>query len=225
MKQNINICYSIDLKFIDLTLESIEYIKRFFTNKYYNLQFYIICDQCPAIENINIVYNTDLDTVPIPHRRAYIPDIIQCDKIIYLDSDTITLTCISKLWCIDLEENIIAAAPHYHFKNLSAANEFYNLQLDITDKDLLYLNSGVMLIDCEKWRYNNITEKCRLAMGTYDNTSQLNNDEPGINIALKNKWHILSENWNYLPRGDYKRPFILHYYGQYFNQKPCHNMF
>jgi lipopolysaccharide biosynthesis glycosyltransferase len=68
------------------------------------------------------------------------------DKIIYLDADIIVLEDIKKLWEIDLEDNIIGA---YGLK----CYEDFAKRMEVS-MEHRYFNSGVLLIDCKKWREN-----------------------------------------------------------------------
>ena len=88
--------------------------------------------------------------------RMVLPDLYrELKRALVMDIDLILLDDISKLWFQDLNSYIFAAAldkpfdAYYSFKK--------NLEVDIECK---YANCGVMLIDFEKWRSNNITTQC-----------------------------------------------------------------
>lgn len=74
-------------------------------------------------------------------------------KVLYLDCDVICDGALDELWAVDLGDNIIAGVadclsePYYDFFHLS--------------KNARYCNSGVMLIDLDKWRRNSIENKVR----------------------------------------------------------------
>ena len=98
--ENINICYVItgEDEYVNLTLKSIKYIKKTFRSKKHNLKFFVLNEEkikLPSyIKNIISPYKN----IPLLWQRMYIPELLKVNKCIFLDSDTITLTCISKLW-------------------------------------------------------------------------------------------------------------------------------
>ena len=226
----INICYLINADFLELTLTSIDYIKQFYKSTKYDLRFYIIGIDDFTVPD-GIVYKKSKYShteMPIDHQRVYIPEIVNTDRCIFLDSDTIVTTCISRLWEIDLCNNAFGAVQSFHFPMISSMIQAYNLTTQHDDEFLssLYCNIGVMLIDCKLWKTRNLSNRCLSAISSYKKHPNIKNiAEPGYNIALYKEWLSLDERWNYLPRDKYKLAYITHYYGQYFNQKPCHSMF
>lgn len=92
--------------------------------------------------------------------RYIIPDLFpNLKKVIYLDVDVIVQCDIRELYGIDLEDNYIGAVNHP--KYLWDENpDFYRIvsQLEL-DNPYLYVNSGVLLINCEKWRADRVSEK------------------------------------------------------------------
>ena len=225
--ESINICYLINGKSLQLTLDSMNYIKRFFRAANYNLKFYIIgIDEFNVPEDVTFIKSTHIE-LPLLWQRMYISEMLNIDKVIFLDSDTVTSTCISKLYNIDLEGNTIGAVQHQISPIMNDWIAGYNLRFaPFTDiPSAPFFNCGVMVIDCKKWLERNITDKCLEVFKTYEHTRHIKRDEPAFNVALFNDWLQLDERWNYLPRGSYKKAFITHYYGQYFGSKPRHNMF
>ena len=78
---DINICYTIDKNNVELTLNSIFYIKKFFKNKKYNLSFYIVSnDDLTLPDFINF---KKIDTkYSIVQQRFLLPKIILSLSII-----------------------------------------------------------------------------------------------------------------------------------------------
>ena len=221
MKQ-INVFYCIDSNFFQLTLKSIDSVLQTFKNTKYKIRFYLITrdDITTTQSNISIIKVNEYEHLSIPQLRVLGPDLIDVDELIYLDSDTVLLSCISKLMSMDIDNNIIGACQHYNLHTGPMASKFYNLLPDMLSRVPVYLNSGVMKINCEMWRDNDTTIKCIDTYNHYRDHPQRYNDEPGINIALNNKWYQLPETWNYFPREKYTRCNLIHYYGQSIQQKP-----
>ena len=120
--------------------------------------------------------------------RISIPELLNSStkKIIYVDCDLIFKEDISKLWEIDISECFMAAVEDPKF------NRYIDLQMPINSK---YFNTGVMLINLEKWRKNNISEKVRKFIKNNSEKIILW-DQDGFNAILYNKWKELPPKWN-----------------------------
>lgn len=224
---DIHICYNINSDFLDLSLSSISSVRKFFRSNQDRLQFHIICtDEIDCTSSDVKIHRAEKTDVSVVQSRVFIPEILNnINRVIYIDSDTLVTTCISKLWKQDLRDMCVGMVPHYFFKSHHDAFDFYQF-----DKHLLsdkpYYNTGVMLIDCEVWRSDNISQKCVDSFKQYSNTAQHKNDEPGINLALAEHTLKLDTKWNHFPARDkVNHSCIIHYYGLKYNQKPQHDMF
>ena len=80
------------------------------------------------------------------------PDI---DKALVMDVDMLLLKDISLLWKESLDGYIFAAA----LDAPPSAYQIFQKNMDV-DQDCAYANCGFMLIDCKKWRAENITAQC-----------------------------------------------------------------
>ena len=110
--KTINICYMINEKYMPLTMKSIENLKRCFRSKKHQLKIYIIgIDDFDVPDDVTFI-KSDYTDLPILWQRVYMPEMLGVDKFIFIDSDTIAMTCVSKLWDIDIGDNILAAAQH-----------------------------------------------------------------------------------------------------------------
>lgn len=216
--------------YLPLTLTSIEHMQRSFKSKKHKLNIHII-----GIEQFDVPHDikftlSPYKSMPILWQRVYIPEILNVPKVIFIDSDTITTRCISKLWDIDLEDNVLGAVQHLQcqtFNDLttnwrSLDREPFNLT---PEKE--YFNCGVMMIDNQKWIEGDYAKKCLDAIKLYDHTVYRGYDEPGFNLVLIDKWKQLDKRWNYIPLPGNPRviPYILHYYGEYPAGTPRHSMF
>ena len=228
MSNYINICYLINKEYCDLTLQSIKYIKKFYKCKKYDLRFYIISNDNLSINGMDIIHIQNPNhNLYWDWQRVYIPELLDVNKCIYLDSDTVTTTCISKLWEVNLHDKIIGAVRHYNYPTFQdAKNRFihYEKYFESFSVELLgkpFFNSGVLVIDCNKWNEFMVREKC---MDDFK-LSGLPMNEPGMNRILHGKWKELDIKWNYKPTGSYTKANITHYYGEYYSYKPTHDMF
>lgn len=118
-------------------------------------------------------------------------------KIIYLDSDLIVNEDIENLWDIDIEENHLLAVQEQGKKLLYVSSpcgllNYKELGIDPTRK---YFNSGVMVIDLDKWRRDDIGLKVIKYMEQNKRYIRWY-DQDGLNAVLAHKWGELDHRWN-----------------------------
>lgn len=78
-----------------------------------------------------------------------LPDDLQ--RVLYLDCDIIVKRSISKLWNLDIQGKIIGAL-------LDAFSKYYRANIGLKKNDVMF-NSGVMLIDLNKWKQNEVEKR------------------------------------------------------------------
>jgi len=120
--------------------------------------------------------------------RISIPELFETSvtRAIYLDCDVIIKDDLLTLWDIDLDGHAIAAV-----ENISSHT--YKISgLEQSD----YFNSGVMIIDLEKWRKDDIPNKVR---DFKINHPELicTNDQCALNGVFKGRWKHLPLKWNF----------------------------
>ncbi|KAG6435493.1 hypothetical protein SASPL_100367 [Salvia splendens] len=95
---------------------------------------------------------------PLNYARIYMADILPASvkRVIYLDSDIIVVDDISKLWGVDLEGKVLAAPEYCHANFTSYFTEAFwsdrMLAGVFEGKRACYFNTGVMVVDVERWR-------------------------------------------------------------------------
>ncbi|KAK4786230.1 hypothetical protein SAY86_002919 [Trapa natans] len=102
---------------------------------------------------------------PLNYARIYLADLVPADvrRIIYFDSDLIVVDDVAKLWSINLGPHVLGA-PEYCHANFSTyfTDRFWS-DPAFTDsfkgRRPCYFNTGVMVIDLQKWRDGKYTEK------------------------------------------------------------------
>jgi len=129
-------------------------------------------------------------------------DNIKSNKVLYLDADMIILADIKTLWENKFNKNIIFA-----IKDPGGSNKKKE-KLGITlNKN--YFNAGVLLIDCKKWKKENISKKAIEYMK--ENPEKIEYaDQDGLNAVLKDTWQELNPQWNLITRLVYYKylPFL-----------------
>lgn len=119
--------------------------------------------------------------------KIYLCDLVNVNKVIYLDCDLVVNDDIVKLWN-DFEDDIIIKAvwnPFYDYDNIF---------LGIKD-DKKTFNSGVMLLRLDLMRKNKSYTKLREFLEKYNDKTKLH-DQAAFNAVFKNEWKELDEKWN-----------------------------
>ncbi|BAT82724.1 hypothetical protein LR48_Vigan01g333000 [Vigna angularis] len=103
---------------------------------------------------------------PLNYARSYFPTLIpRCVKrVVYLDSDLVLVDDIAKLAATPLGEHSVLAAPEYCNANFTSyfTPTFWSnpsLSLTFAERRACYFNTGVMVIDLERWRVGEYTRK------------------------------------------------------------------
>lgn len=113
-------------------------------------------------------------------------------RALYLDGDTLVNTDIRTFMVQDLEGKVLAAAPNYpqlkHTVQSRKGETGYSFA-----SHFCYFNSGVMLIDVENWRDENVQEKVLHFLNAYH---VLCPDQDALNAVFKDRVKILPYEWN-----------------------------
>lgn len=121
------------------------------------------------------------------YQRIYLDNLLpeEVDKFIYLDCDTVVTGSLSALWNLDMEQNIIAAAPEFNATKFSETGDPYCNSF----------NAGVLLVNRKSWHQQNITEKLELYI--IENGENLKAwDQDALNSILKDAWKRIHNEWN-----------------------------
>jgi len=89
--------------------------------------------------------------------RIMLADILEIDRVIYLDSDLLVKKDLTGLYFTDLGDHTVGVSGVTTIE-WSLEKAFYE-KLGL-EKQKAYFNSGVMLIDLKKWRDNRLTKRC-----------------------------------------------------------------
>jgi lipopolysaccharide biosynthesis glycosyltransferase len=116
-------------------------------------------------------------------------------KAIWLDCDLIVTTDLALLYDIDLEGDNVRAAQDSIVPLVSspfgiAAHESLGIPADAK-----YFNAGVMLVDLDRWRAENISQRVLDYLRRFGD-SVFFWDQEGLNAVLAGKWGELDPRWN-----------------------------
>ncbi len=238
---NLNICYALDEIYIEQALVSIAsilknsnyddkfnfYIMENCLNeqqrnlfeelksiKEFNIEFININIEdfisCPILKDIKPEYSNYHVTMPTYFRFHAPKYFANLDKILYLDCDVIVRTSLEELFNINIENYAAMMAE-------DASNNIEKDRLNLQN----YFNAGVMMINLDYWRKNNITNK----LFEYCITNKENilwQDQDIINSVLNENILKIKHEWNYQYfQYEYSRPEemrtckILHFAGRF----------
>lgn len=103
---------------------------------------------------------------PLNYARSYLADLLPpcVRRVVYLDSDLVLVDDIAKLYAIQLARDRVLAAPEYCYANFTSyfTPTFWSnpsLSLTFADRKACYFNTGVMVIDLDRWRGGGYTTK------------------------------------------------------------------
>lgn len=151
--------------------------------------------------------------------RLFAADLINNDKCLYLDADIIVTSSISGITNTKLDGKYLAAVENPGF------NRHKDLGMQLNSK---YFNSGVMLLNLEKWRTTNL--KDRVISFVKEKPEAIHFvDQCGLNGVVDGEWIELNSKYNcqtymlstQLFSGCHiaQLPVVVHYTG---SSKPWH---
>lgn len=255
IRREINIAFASDENYIQpMSVAIVSILKN--AAKDDILNFYILCNNVAAefkdkllelkrIKNFNMIF-LDLDLSDFSsfnlssgthitltaYARMKLADLLpEVNKIIYLDCDIIVKSSLKELFAYEISGKYIAAAEDIGCTFLRKYHK------DICPYDYCYINSGVLVINLEEWRNNNIP--AILYATAKSGINHFQHDQEIINIVCHDKCVPLDLLWNVQdsfyrddlivkthPNAKYikecaRRPKIIHYT---FNIKPWENV-
>jgi lipopolysaccharide biosynthesis glycosyltransferase len=122
--------------------------------------------------------------------RLFFPALIgpEIKKLIYIDADTLILKDLAPLYNFDTNFKPIAAAPD--------KGMFPRPELGTVAEDS-YFNSGVMVIDTEEWRKQEVFKKSLTFLQTYPEKI-IWADQDVLNAVLLGNWQKLDYEFNFM---------------------------
>ena len=133
----------------------------------------------------------------ITYYRLMMPEFLPraLHKAIWLDSDMIIRGNVAELWDIDLGDNGVLAVQDLVIPYVSSPSGIsYYEDLRMTP-DTKYFNAGVMVVNLDWWRQNDVASRVFGYLRRYQNTVVFW-DQEGLNAVLVGKWGELDPRWN-----------------------------
>ena len=236
-KKVIPIFFACDDAFVKYTIVSLHSIIKN-ASKDYDYKVYVLNtnigkemqDKLSALQNesFEVIFSNVTDylnsissNLPLRHyysRTTYFRFFIaemypEYDKVIYIDSDTIVLGDISKLYEHDISDYYLGACREQAMEQVDVYGTYCEEVVGVNRHN--FFNAGLMLINCKEFREKAILNKFIQRLGEYNFV--VTQDEDYLNLICKDHVFFLDQKWNTeLTDGlkypyDYRHAYILHY--------------
>lgn len=123
------------------------------------------------------------------YARIFVSSVLpsRLKRVLYLDCDIIIAQSLEELWNLDMHGKTIAALK-------DAFSKWYRMNIDLKPNDIMF-NSGVMLIDLEKWKEQKIEEKLLNFINNKKGKIQ-QGDQGALNAVLANDTYCFEPKFN-----------------------------
>ncbi|KAI3957521.1 hypothetical protein MKX01_001880 [Papaver californicum] len=157
---------NVDFHFVASVSTDTQYLYNTISKSFPYLRFHIYrFDDSAVLGLISTSIRAALDC-PLNYARNYLANLLPLcvRRVVYLDSDLILVDDIAKLAATELGEDTVLAAPEYcnaNFTTYFTPTFWSNPSLSLTfeGRKACYFNTGVMVIDLERWRDGDYTRK------------------------------------------------------------------
>ena len=127
-----------------------------------------------------------------------------CDRILYLDCDTVVCDFLQELWETDMDGKLVGAV-------MDVVSPAFKKKISLEEDDI-YINSGVLLIDLRRWRETAATERFLAYIDQCEGRVP-HHDQGTINHVLKGQIYVLSPKFNAMtPHFTSRYPNLIRFY-------------
>ncbi len=151
---------------------------------------------CIIEGNVENFYTSD-HLSKAAYLRLKIPELLpkSVSRALYLDADLLVKCDIAELFNFDIQNKPLAAVPDLGIMASKRSMREKSKTLGI-DKTAPYFNSGVIIMDLEKWRANDYTNKLLELVKTHNFR---HHDQDALNMLFYNNWYALPFEYNLIP--------------------------
>lgn len=128
--------------------------------------------------------------------RIFIPTLFsQYDKAIYLDCDIVVTDDISKMFFVDLKNNLLGAITEEVMINVDTFGRYSEEALGVERNN--YFNSGILLMNLKLMRKEKIEQQFFTLLEKFKFI--VAPDQDYLNVVCKDRVYYLSKGWNRTP--------------------------
>ena len=150
---------------------------------------------------------------PLVYARLFLPELLDCKSVLYLDSDLLVFRNVLELGNVDLDGYACAAVINEDAGTLDfdlTKQEYTKLNLDPKSN---YYNAGLLYMNLDYWREHNFTSKC---LDFLKNHQFRLADQSAVNAVMNEKILPIDRKWNrlvsHLTAKEVASPdFVIHY--------------
>ncbi len=162
----------------------------------FDIQFDDVTDYMKSINDKHPIRDYYTKTT---YYRLFIAEMFKdYDKAIYIDSDTIVLGDISKLYSYELGDNYVGAANEQVMIQIDTYGEYVEKVLGINRHE--FFNAGLLVINCEQFRKQNVLSQFVRLLKVYNFV--VTQDEDYLNLICSGHVLWIDQQWNTEVIGD-----------------------
>lgn len=190
-----NNCYSIKILYTNISEENQNKILKY-ERKNVNIEFVDLNYYIDKIKDK--LYTRDYYS-KTTYFRLFIPELYpQYDKVLYLDSDIVILSDIADLYNVDMEDNLVAAAPDDVIQTIEVFQEYVEKVVGVADYHN-YFNAGILLMNLDQLRKFKFQEKFLYLLETVK--FSVAQDQDYLNRLCKGRVKLIENTWDRMPIG------------------------
>ncbi|GAB3078969.1 glycosyltransferase family 8 protein [Micromonospora schwarzwaldensis] len=118
------------------------------------------------------------------------------ERLLYLDADLLVVADITPLLRLDLAGRAVAGVPDWGIPTVSDAEGVLDWAERGLSPDTPYLNSGLLLIDVDRWLATDLTRHALAYAGRHSHLDLP--DQQTLNAVLRGDFVTLGREWNFI---------------------------
>ncbi len=187
-----NYNYSIKILNTGISDDNKVKIKRY-EDKNVNIEF---VDMKKALDEIGLRLHTCIYYTQTTYYRLFIASMYpQYDKVLYIDCDVAITGDVSKLYNINIGNNLVGATTDEFVMNYPKIHSYMTDCLGL-DKVSDYFNAGVLIMNLDQFRKQDFEGKFVDLLAKYKFAVQ---DQDYLNVICKNQVHYINGSWDKMP--------------------------
>ncbi|WP_433534501.1 glycosyltransferase family 8 protein [Micromonospora sp. CA-249363] len=157
---------------------------------------------------------------PMGYARIVAPDLIDADRLLYLDSDMLACVSVHTLHRPIAHDYPVAAARDPYIPELGSPHvETDRFPLSGRAPSFPYVNSGLLAVDVARWRAERLTERAAELIANPD-WHPLFGDQDTLNYLLAGRFELLDPRWNVMPVSAVQQRLDFTYHGERYVPMP-----